>query len=148
MVCVSLSRALRPHTMTITQKYLQTLVLDRRFVAQKPINRNGSDGYSVSCPFCGSRQKRDWKKSRKCAVFLFHPAYKTYIFTCSRCRETMRFEKFIEKFDNALFKKYQWDRFIAGTTGKGHNLRHPQMFLDLEQRLKQLKQITRIKKWI
>ena len=119
MVCVSLSRALRPHTMTITQKYLQTLVLDRRFVARKPINRNGSDGYSVSCPFCGSRQKRDWKKSRKCAVFLFHPAYKTYIFTCSRCRETMRFEKFIEKFDNALFKNINGIDLLLGRQAKG-----------------------------
>ena len=49
-------------------------------------------------------------------------------------------------FDNALFKKNQWDRFIAGTTGKGHNLRHPQMILDSEQRLKQLKK-TKITKW-
>ena len=146
MVCVSLSRALRPHTMTITQKYLQTLVLDRRFVAPKPINRNRSDGYSVSCPLCARDQKTDWKKKKQCAAFLFNPAYKTYIFTCSRCNKTMRFEKFIEKFDNALFKKYQWDRFIAGTTGKGHNLRHPQMFLDLEERLKQLKK-TKITKW-
>ena len=46
----------------------------------------------------------------------------------------------------ALFKKYQWDRYFAGTTGKGHNLRHPQMILDSEQRLKQLKK-TKITKW-
>tara|TARA_A100000164_G_scaffold367547_1_gene389637 strand:- start:387 stop:791 length:405 start_codon:yes stop_codon:yes gene_type:complete len=134
--------------MTITQKYLDNLVFDPRIVDRKPINRNGSDGYSISCPFCGSNQKVDWKKRRKCAAFLFNSTIKTYIFTCSRCNETMRFEKFIEHFDNALFKQYQWDRFIAGTTGKGHNLRHPQMFLDSEQRLKQLKEKTRIKKWI
>ena len=146
MVCVSLSRALRPHTMTITQKYLDNVVFDIRFVTRKPINRNGSDGYSVSCPFCGSKQKTDRKKKKQCAAFLFNSAYKTYIFKCSRCNETMRFEKFIEKFDNALFKKYQWDRYFAGTTGKGHNLRHPQMILDSEQRLKQLKQ-TKLTKW-
>ena len=146
MVCVSLSRSLRPHTMTITQKYLETLVLDRRFAARKPINRNGSDGYSVSCPLCARDQKTDWKKKKQCAAFLFNPAYKTYIIKCSRCNETMRFEKFIEKFNNALFKKYQWDRYFAGTTGKGHNLRHPQMILDSEQRLKQLKQ-TKLTKW-
>ena len=146
MVCVSLSRALRPHTMTITQKCLDILVFDPRFATRKPINRYGSDGYSVSCPFCGSKQKTDRKKKKQCAAFLFNSAYKTYIFKCSRCNETNRFEKFIEKFDNALFKKYQWDRYFAGTTGKGHNLRHPQMILDSEQRLKQLKK-TKITKW-
>ena len=87
MVCVSLSRALRPHTMTITQKYLDDIVFDPRFATRKPINRYGSDGYSVSCPFCGSKQKTDWKKRNNALpFFLTLPIRLTF----SNARDAMR----------------------------------------------------------
>jgi len=91
--------------------------------------------YEFACPFCSANRKGS-KKNSKCSALFWVENRGCFKFQCFNagsyeCKFPMAFPKFLERFNPALFREYQWERFHAGTTGGRWNCPHPPEVLNL-----------------
>ena len=110
----------------LTDEYLEKVLgtFKREHV---DVDRQGSRiiKIRVACPICGPGQKKAWKKSKKCAVFM--PSTKCahdWVFRCCRCtKESINFPNYLKKQHPKLFREYHLKRDQEGSTGKGFNMK-------------------------
>ena len=91
--------------------------------------------YEFACPFCSADRKGS-KKNSKCSALFWVENRGCFKFQCFNagsyeCKYPMEFPKFLERYNPALFREYQWERFHAGTTGGRWNCPHPPEVLNL-----------------
>lgn len=60
-----------------------------------------ADEWNFSCPLCGDSQKD--KRKRRGYIFLYK---NNYFFKCHNCQLSLRFDKFLEQFDQNLYNSY------------------------------------------
>jgi hypothetical protein len=91
--------------------------------------------FEFPCPFCSADRKVSKKKAR-CSALFWVENRGCFRFQCFNagsyeCKVTVEFPMFLERFNSALFRQYQWERFHAGTTGGRWNCAHPPEILNL-----------------
>tara|TARA_Y100001978_G_C23361753_1_gene276841 strand:+ start:78 stop:458 length:381 start_codon:yes stop_codon:yes gene_type:complete len=119
--------------MTITEKYLDMILPTLAVTSEQRVVRKvikGLHGYAFPCPFCQFMCEKDSSRNKRCAYLIPHKESFSYTFMCHRhktpeCQTSRSFSNFLAMYNPDLYKKYQMERFHAGTTGKGHNLKNP-----------------------
>jgi transcription elongation factor Elf1 len=96
------------------------------FVSSKleQFKQKQTDLYNFRCPYCG-----DSKKNKLKARGYVYRKSNDYFFICHNCGKSTTFAKFLEHVDGTSYKQYILERYSAGETGYGSNVKKP----DFEQ---------------
>jgi transcription elongation factor Elf1 len=96
------------------------------FVSSKleQFKQKQTDLYNFRCPYCG-----DSKRNKLKARGYVYRKSNDYFFICHNCGKSTTFAKFLEHIDGTTYKQYILERYSAGETGYGSNVKKP----DFEQ---------------
>ena len=110
-----------------SKKYREQLF---EYYFSKPILKGaGRSGKWVSpCPFCSLGRKTESKRNEKVCALIWVDDWNTWTFTCRRMacpHPKLSFPRLIEALNPQMYKKYQQERYHAGTTGWQTNCPNP-----------------------
>ena len=77
--------------------------------------------YNFRCPICGDSQKNKNK-----ARAYFYQVKNNTNFKCHNCGASMSFNNFLKDFDGDAHKRYTFEKFKEGHTGKGYVVETPE----------------------
>ena len=77
--------------------------------------------YNFRCPICGDSQKNKNK-----ARAYFYQVKNNTNFKCHNCGASMSFNNFLKDFDGETHKRYTFEKFKEGHTGKGFVVETPE----------------------
>ena len=106
-----------------------SVYIDRKFLGfvsskLEQFKQKSTDLYNFRCPYCG-----DSKKNKLKARGYVYRKSNDYFFICHNCGKSTTFAKFLEQIDGTTYKQYVLERYSAGETGYGSNVKKP----DFEQ---------------
>ena len=106
-----------------------SVYIDRKFLGfvsskLEQFKQKQTDLYNFRCPYCG-----DSKKNKLKARGYVYRKSNDYFFICHNCGKSTTFAKFLEHVDGTTYKQYILERYAAGETGYGSNVKKP----DFEQ---------------
>jgi len=99
----------------IDRKYLSFISAQLQQFKQKK-----EDLFNFRCPYCG-----DSKKNKLKARGYVYRKSNDYFFICHNCGKSTTFAKFLEQIDGTTYKQYILERYSAGETGYGTNVKKP-----------------------
>jgi hypothetical protein len=111
----------------IDKKYREQLF---RYYFRNPILKESGKSvkWASPCPFCSPARKTESRRNEKVSALIWVDAWNTWTFTCRRdaCpHRKLSFPRLIEELNPQLYKKYQQERYHAGTTGWQTNCPNP-----------------------
>ena len=106
-----------------------SVYIDRKYLAfvsskLEQFKQKKQDLYNFRCPYCG-----DSKRNKIKARGYVYRKENDYFFICHNCGKSTTFAKFLEQTDGTTYKQYILERYSAGETGYGSNVKKP----DFEQ---------------
>ncbi len=106
-----------------------SVYIDRKFLGfvssrLEQFKQKQTDLYNFRCPYCGDSQKNKLK-----ARGYVYRKSNDYFFICHNCGKSTTFAKFLQEVDGNIYRQYALERYSAGETGHGFNLKKP----DFEQ---------------
>ena len=114
----------------IDQRYRLDL-LEHRFQRVQEVRGIHGGKWTFACPFCAHTGKTEAKRHERKAALLWNGVQNSWVFTCAKggsgvCNgRGMTLERLLEALDPRVAERYRWERWQAGTTGKGHNCPGP-----------------------
>ncbi len=102
-----------------------SVYIDRKFLGfvsskLEQFKEKKTDLYNFRCPYCG-----DSKKNKLKARGYVYRKSNDYFFVCHNCSKSTTFAKFLEHVDGTTYKQYILERYAAGETGYGTNVKKP-----------------------
>ena len=76
------------------------------------------------CPLCQSSRPKGKYAQKKGAMFWISK-WNTWRFNCMKCLSMTSMYRYLQNINPDMAKQYQQERWIAGTTGKGHDCPNP-----------------------
>jgi hypothetical protein len=99
----------------IDVKYIN--LISSRFQKFKKVKNNL---YNFRCPICGDSQKN----KNKARGYLYQVKNNTN-FKCHNCGVNISFNNFLKQIDSNIYKKYTFEKFKEGNTGKNFTVSDP-----------------------
>ena len=99
----------------IDVKYINLISV--RFQKFKKVKNNL---YNLRCPICGDSQKN----KNKARGYLYQVKNNTN-FKCHNCGINISFNNFLKQIDSVIYKKYTFEKFKDGKTGKNFTVEEP-----------------------
>ena len=102
-----------------------SIYIDRKFLGfvsskLEQFKQKSTDLYNFRCVYCG-----DSKKNKLKARGYVYRKSNDYFFICHNCGKSTTFAKFLEHVDGSTYKQYTLERYAAGETGYGTNVKKP-----------------------
>ena len=102
-----------------------SVYIDRKYLSfissrLQQFKQKKEDLFNFRCPYCG-----DSKKNKLKARGYVYRKSNDYFFICHNCSKSTTFAKFLQEIDGTTYKQYVLERYAAGQTGYGSNVKKP-----------------------
>lgn len=78
------------------------------------------------CPLCQFNRPKGKYVQKKGGMF-WCAQWNAWRFNCMKCLPMTSMFRYLEKVNPEMARRYQWERFSLGTTGKGHDCPTPRV---------------------